>query len=308
MSAEAVAALDCGTNSTRLLIETLDGEVLSREMQITRLGQDVDATGSLHPDAVARTLATLREYRSIMDSFGVKRGRLAATSAARDASNGPEFLEEASAVSGVMAEILSGDEEARLSYAGAMVGVAPANGDDLVLDIGGGSTEIVLVRRGEVFAHSMQVGCVRVSERTLHTDPPSTQELADARAMAEEALDEAETVIPELRALTPDSRMVALAGTVATLAMIDQHLEAYDRDLVHHYWLSLEAIRDWLHILSSETTQARSRRAGMVKGREDVIVGGLVVLVATLERLGLEGALTSESDILDGMVASMRSR
>jgi exopolyphosphatase/guanosine-5'-triphosphate,3'-diphosphate pyrophosphatase len=102
--------------------------------------------------------------------------------------------------------------------------------------------------------------------------------------------------------------MVALAGTVATLAMIDQHLEAYDRDLVHHYWLSLEAIRDWLHILSSETTQARSRRAGMVKGREDVIVGGLVVLVATLERLGLEGALTSESDILDGLVASMRSR
>ena len=308
MNGPIFAALDCGTNSTRLLVETGDGEVLAREMTITRLGQGVDATGALHPDALERTLAALQSYRVIMDHFGVTRGRLAATSAARDASNGPAFLASASAITGVAAEILSGEEEGTLSFTGAMVGLDPVDGDNLVLDIGGGSSEIVLMRDGMSSAHSMQVGCVRVSERTLASDPPTVDEQADALAMANAALDRAIVEIPGLSELRPSSRLVALAGTVATLAMVDQELHDYDRDRVHHYWLTLDAIRHWRDTLAGESSADRASRPGMVPGREDVIVGGLIVLAATLERLDLDGCLTSESDILDGMVASLRNQ
>lgn len=303
---EVLAALDCGTNSTRVLIATATGETLAREMRITRLGQGVDATGALAPEAIERVLVALGEFRGLMDHFGVTRGRLAATSAARDASNGAAFLAAASEVAGVAAEILSGEEEGALSFAGAMAGLDPAGGDDLVLDIGGGSTEVVLSRHGALSAHSMQVGCVRVAERTLASDPPSPAELAAARSMAEAALDGAVVAIPELLALRPKSRLVGLAGTVATLAMLDQELVEYDRDRVHHHWLSKDAVEHWLSVLASEDSAARSRRPGMVPGREDVIIGGLVVLLAALERFGLDGLLTSESDILDGMVAALR--
>ena len=304
----ALAAIDCGTNSTRLLIESSDGEVLAREMRITRLGLGVDATGRLADEALERTLSVLASYRELMDAHGVVAGRLAATSAARDASNGPEFLEAASAICGVEAEILSGIEEGRLSFAGATVGLDAAEGWDLVLDIGGGSSEIVVAADGVIEAHSMQVGCVRVSERTLLGDPPTQGELAVAEAMVADALDGAFEAIPRLAEVPVGSRMVGLAGTVATLAMLDQHLGDYDRDAVHHHWLSLESIRSWRDVLAAETVAARSVRPGMVPGREDVIVGGLIILAATIGRLGLDGCLTSESDILDGLIASLRGR
>ena len=303
---EVFAALDCGTNSTRLLIEDSLGAVLAREMRITRLGQGVDATGALRLDAIERTLGVLSEYRAIMDAQGVSRGRLVATSAARDASNGAAFLAEAFKVSGVEAEILSGQEEGRLSFDGAMSGLDPSAGDDLVLDIGGGSSEIVLVSDGQLVAHSMQVGCVRVSERTLLTNPPTKDELNAATAMANAALDGAFEAIPQLATLRPESRLVGLAGTVATLAMLSVGLETYDRDQVHHRWLALSEITAWRDRLASEPSERRALRPGMVEGRQDVIVGGLIVLVATLERLGLDGCLTSESDILDGLIASLR--
>jgi exopolyphosphatase/guanosine-5'-triphosphate,3'-diphosphate pyrophosphatase len=306
MSDAIYAALDCGTNSTRLLIETAGGEVLTRQMRITRLGQGVDATGRLSDEAVERTLVVLRDYRALMDAAGVTEGRLAATSAARDAENGSAFLSRASEVTGVTAEILSGIEEGALSYAGATADLDPAIGDDVVLDIGGGSTELVLRRGAELWAHSMQVGCVRVSERTMPSDPPTPAELAAARAMADEALDGALREIPALGALAPGSRLIGLAGTVATLTMVDLGTADYDRSLVHHHWLSLEAIDRWLGALAAEPAARRALRPGMVAGREDVIVGGIVVLVATIERLGLDGCLSSESDILDGLIASQR--
>jgi exopolyphosphatase/guanosine-5'-triphosphate,3'-diphosphate pyrophosphatase len=307
MTDAVLAALDCGTNSTRLLIETESGAVLAREMRITRLGQGVDATGRLAEEAIERTLAVLGEYRSMMDEAGVVRGRLAATSAARDAENGPDFLARASAIAGVTAEILSGIEEGQLSFRGATADVEPVPGVDVVLDIGGGSSELVLVSNDELGAYSMQVGCVRVSERTLLDDPPTAEELAAARSMAEGELDRALAALPALGSLAEGSRLIGLAGTVATLAMVDLGLAAYDHDRVHHHWLSLEVIRRWLATLAAEPSSARARRPGMVPGREDVIVGGLVVLVATLERLGLDGCLSSESDILDGLIASQRS-
>jgi exopolyphosphatase/guanosine-5'-triphosphate,3'-diphosphate pyrophosphatase len=307
MTDAVLAALDCGTNSTRLLLETESGAVVAREMRITRLGQGVDATGRLAEEAIDRTLAVLREYRSMMDAAGATRGRLAATSAARDAENGSDFLERASAITGVTAEILSGIEEGELSYRGATADVEPVPGIDVVLDIGGGSSEVVLVTDGTLGAYSMQVGCVRVSERTLLDDPPTQGQLASARAMAEAELDRALEALPALRSLAPGSRMIGLAGTVATLAMVDLGLADYDHARVHHHWLSLEVIRGWLATLAAETSSARARRAGMVPGREDVIVGGLIVLVATLERLGLDGCLSSEADILDGLISSQRS-
>ena len=306
MSGPPICAIDCGTNSTRLLITDGAGETIVREMRITRLGQGVDATGMLAPDALERTLGVLGEYRSLMDAAGVIRGRLAATSAARDAANGPDFLHAASSLTGLDAEILSGEEEGRLSYTGAMAGLAPAPGANLVLDIGGGSTEIVVSDDGGLRAHSMQVGCVRVAERTLRSDPASAGQLAAARAMAEEAIDGAIAAIPGLAVLPTGSRLVGLAGTVATLAMIDGDIVDYERDLVHHRWLSLEAVVRWTRLLGAETSAQRSVRPGMVAGREDVIVGGLIVLQTVLERLGLDGCLTSESDILDGLAASLR--
>ena len=306
MTSDVLCALDCGTNSTRLLIETAAGEVLSRQMRITRLGAGVDAGGSLADDAVDRSLRVLEEYRTLMDRYGVTAGRLVATSAARDASNGPAFLAEASAITGVDAEILSGDEEGRLSFLGAMADIEPSVGDDVVLDIGGGSSELVVDADGAMAAFSMQVGCVRLTERCLQSDPPSPGQLDDARAVADEALEGAIRAIPALGALRPKSRLVGLAGTVATLAQLELGLDDYDRSQVHHLWMDLDRIVEWTDDLAAEASATRALRPGMVPGREDVIVGGLIVLVASIERLGLTGCLTSESDILDGLILSLQ--
>jgi exopolyphosphatase / guanosine-5'-triphosphate,3'-diphosphate pyrophosphatase len=303
-----VAALDCGTNSTRLLVVDDDGRPLDRRMRITRLGQGVDATGELRPEAVERTLAALREYREAMDALGVTAGRLAATSAARDASNGAAFLAAAEATTGVTAELLSGEEEGRLAFSGATDDlVGPLDGL-VVVDIGGGSTELVTTVDGAVRAHSMQVGCVRVTERALVGDPPSRASLDAAATLVEAAIDEAFAALPSLGDARPERSVVGVAGTVSTLAMIDLGLEAYDEAAVHHHWLSLEAIRRCRTLLAAETTAERAVRAGMVPGREDVIVAGAVVLEHVVARLGAAGCLASEHDILDGLARSVLAR
>lgn len=302
---DIVAAIDCGTNSTRLLIETASGEALVREMRITRLGQGVDATGMLAQDALDRTLSVLKDYRSLCDNQKVSRGRLAATSAARDATNGVDFLSLASSITGFRAEIISGVEEGELSFAGAMADLEPSGGDDLVLDIGGGSTELVLVRDGHLRAFSMQAGCVRMTERALYGDPPTTEQILAAQSLIEEQIDLAVEAIPELEDIRPKSRLVGLAGTVATLSMIDQGRAVYDRNEVHHHWLSLERIDEWKHRFACMTIAERASIPGMVEGRQDVIFGGVLVLSAVLHRLKLSGCLSSEADILDGLVASL---
>lgn len=297
-----VAALDCGTNSTRLLILDDDGTSLTRDMRITRLGQGVDATGELRADAIGRTLEVLRAYREAMDSHRVRRGRLAATSAARDARNGQEFLDAASEVTGLQAELLSGEEEGRLSFAGATGDLGADQGRAVVLDIGGGSTELVARRDGVLRAHSMQVGCVRVTERALRDDPPTPKELEEAARMVDDAL---EPVIEALGELGADPLVVGVAGTVSTLAMLDLGLAEYDFDRLHHHWLGLGAIERWRDVLAAETTARRRERTGMVKGREDVIVGGLVILERVIRRLGADGCWHSERDILDGLARSV---
>jgi exopolyphosphatase/guanosine-5'-triphosphate,3'-diphosphate pyrophosphatase len=304
-----VAALDCGTNSTRLLVAGTDGSTLVRLMRITRLGQGVDATGRLAPEAVERTLDVLGDYRATMDDLGVGRRRLVATSAVRDAANGQEFLSAAGAVAGTVAELLSGEEEGRLSYAGATAGLAPAPGGDLVVDIGGGSTELVVggppVGGAGTQEVSLDIGCVRLSERHFHHDPPTPEELDAAVATVQAALAQAEATVPALGAVGPATRLIGLAGTVSTLAMLELGLDRYDRDRVHHALLSAAAVGRWCDRLAALTATERRALPGMVEGREDVIVGGVVVLREVMARWAMAECLVSESDILDGLVASL---
>ena len=309
MPAEKVgpfAALDCGTNSTRLLVAGADGTVLDRQMRVTRLGEGVDATGALTGAAIDRTLGVLVGYRKSIDSLGVTAARLVATSAVRDAANGAAFLAAASDVTGVDAELLSGEEEGRLAYAGATRDLPPAGGDDVVLDIGGGSTELVVERDGRLRAVSLHLGCVRLSERYLRHDPPLPAELAAAVSAIGSELDRAVDEVPALGALRDGSRLIGLAGTVSTLAMLDQRLARYERERVHHAVLDLATVARWCEVLAGEPAGARARRAGMDPGREDVIVGGVLVLREVMERFGFDRCLVSEADILDGLVLSLR--
>ncbi len=302
----AVAAVDCGTNSTRLLVRAPGGD-LARLMRITRLGQGVDATHRLDGDAMDRTLAVLAEYRRVMDDQNVRSARMAATSAVRDATNGEEFLAAASEILGVRAELLSGAEEGALAFAGATSDAPPA-GDVVVVDIGGGSTELIAGRGGDA-AHagvvSLDVGCVRLSERFFRHDPPAPDELRDARREIDDALASAEAAVPRLTASGPGRRLVGLAGTVSTLAMLEQGLAQYDWGRVHHAVLPRDAVHRWAALLAAEPAAARSRRPGMVPGRQDVIVGGAIVLAAVMDRWAFESCLVSERDILDGLVASL---
>lgn len=300
-----LAAVDCGTNSTRLLIVDRTGGAKVRDMRITRLGQGVDRSHRLQPEAVERTLDVLRDYRSKMDSEHVERARLVATSAVRDASDGPRFLQAASDIIGWDAELLSGDEEGRLSYAGATQGLPDDQGTTVVVDIGGGSTEMVVNRRDGIRSLSMDIGCVRLTERFLHGEPPPPDEVRAALAAIDAELDRATRVIPELDGPDREIRMIGLAGSVSTLALLELGLERYDRDRIHHARLTRAAVTRWCRVLGAETVEQRARRAGLPEGRQDVIFGGALILERVMERLQQEECLVSESDILDGLVLSL---
>lgn len=299
-----IAAIDCGTNSTRLLIVDERGRVLERAMQITRLGQGTDATGALAPEAIERCLITLRDYRALMDGHEVGAGRLVATSAVRDAANGADFLLPAHEITGLAPEVLTGDAEGRLSLAGATADMDPSDGPFLVVDIGGGSTEMVMGRSGddpELVAVSMQLGCVRVTERFLTSDPPTVEELQAARAEIRRQIRAAVAAHPRLR---DGASMLGLAGTVATMAALHGGVRDYRRELIHHTRLTRDDVSLWTRTLASEVAAARLDRAGMIEGRQDIIVGGALILEAVMDEFGFDVLVESESDILDGLVAS----
>jgi exopolyphosphatase/guanosine-5'-triphosphate,3'-diphosphate pyrophosphatase len=302
-----VAAIDCGTNSTRLLVVDGAGRPLVRQMRITRLGAGVDGERRLASEAIERTLAVLGDYRAEMDRHRVRAGRLVATSAARDAANAAVFLDRAAEVTGLEPELLSGEEEGRLSFAGATARLPAgwSSGAVVVVDIGGGSTELIVGEPGgEVEAAvSLDIGCVRISERYLVDDPPSAGQLADARR---EVADQLAAARRQLPVPSPPVRLIGLAGTVSTLAMLEAGLADYDRSQVHHRLLGAEAVERWLARLAAEDSTARLAEAGMVPGREDVIVGGVLVLAEVLRSFGAAGCLVSEDDILDGLAASLR--
>jgi exopolyphosphatase/guanosine-5'-triphosphate,3'-diphosphate pyrophosphatase len=301
MTPERVAAIDCGTNSIRLLVADVTdagATELVREMRIVRLGQGVDATGRLAPEAIERTLAATREYAAIITDLGADRVRYCATSAARDAENAEEFSAAVHDILGVRPEVLSGTDEARASFLGATRGLDATGGDALVVDIGGGSTELV-VGRDEVVAWSvsLDIGSVRLTERFLASDPPSTQEVDACRAYLTDILAEAAA------GLAPVDLLVGVAGTITTVAAHVLELRFYDRAAVHGARLSVDAVRQGCGSLVGMTVAERRALPFMHPGRADVIGGGALVLDAVLAAVPLatSDVVVSEHDILDGI-------
>ena len=299
-----VAAIDCGTNSTRLLIG--DGTTTAeRHMQITRLGEGVEATGVLSEEAISRVGKTLREYREIIDSYQVKKVRMTATSAARDASNAGDFFDLAEEIIGVRPELLSGVEEGTLSFMGATKDLNLEDGPFLVVDIGGGSTEFILGDQDVQGVISCDIGCVRLTEKWFEHDPPLPEELSSCLSIVEGHLDDVKREIPQaMNAVT----FVGLAGTVSCTAAVEQGLQKYDREKIHHFRLTKEAVEDVFRTLATETKVERLDNPGMEEERSDVIVGGLCVLVKVMRSFGFKECLVSEADILDGLVASIVSQ
>lgn len=297
----AQAAIDIGTNSVRLLVTDPSGNELERLMRMTRLGQGVDVTGELAPEAIARTVAVLAEYAERLRVHGATRLRAVATSAARDASNGADLFDAAQRVLGVRPELLSGEAEAHWSFYGATFGLAKADAPFLVIDLGGGSTEFVLGTERPQAAISLQMGCVRMSERHLRSDPPTAAELAACEADVSRELQRVREVIDLSSARTA----IGLAGTVTALSAMELGLSRYDAKRTHHSRLSAASVA----LLGARLARASvaERRGLLVEpARAEVIVGGALVLATTMSELGLNELLVSEHDILDGLAASLR--
>jgi exopolyphosphatase/guanosine-5'-triphosphate,3'-diphosphate pyrophosphatase len=296
-----VAAVDCGTNSIRLLVRDLPGAELHREMRVVRLGEGVDRTGTLAPQALERTRAALADYADTCRRLGVERTRMVATSATRDALNRAEFVDMVVATLGAPPEVISGDQEAALSFLGATRDLDPAHGPFLVMDIGGGSTELVLGTREVQAATSVDVGCVRLTERHLVSDPPSAPEVADATATVDAALLSALAVVPAAQART----LVGLAGSVTTVAAMALGLSAYDAAAIHLARIPATSVHEITTRLLAMTRQDRARIGVMHPGRVDVIGGGALVLDRAMTLLPFEEVLVSEADILDGIALSV---
>ncbi|MGK2949318.1 MAG: Ppx/GppA phosphatase family protein [Acidimicrobiales bacterium] len=303
-----LAAIDCGTNSTRLLISEGTGterRPLDRRMTITRLGRGVGSTGRLDPEAIERTVAALEEYKASIDHHGATELRITATSAARDAANAEDFFTAAEAAVGARPDLLSGEEEGALSFAGATAELDPADGPFLVVDIGGGSTECMVGRDRLEEVRSFDLGCVRTTEAHLLSDPPAPEELSNAIAEAADWFDELQRQVPAVGAAR---QVVGLAGTITTVAAVEIGLAEWDRDAIHHFRLTRAAAEDVFRTLATEPLADRVHNPGLERARADVIVGGCCILVALLRTLGIDEVLVSEADILDGLVADLAAR
>ena len=303
-----VAAVDCGTNSIRLLIADVDPERgtltdVDRRMEIVRLGQGVDTTGRLAPEALDRTLKALRGYAELIGGHRAEAVRMVATSATRDAANADEFTRRVTEVLGTGPEVLTGDGEARLSFLGATAELgASVPAPYLVTDIGGGSTEFVLGQDGQVTAAlSVDIGCVRMTERHLRDDPPSPAQIDAATADIDRAIARAAAVVDSSRART----LVGLAGSVTTVAGIALGLPGYDPERLHHSRISAAQVHEVATRLLAQTRAERARIPVMHPGRIDVIGGGALILDRIMIRLGLAEVLVSEHDILDGIAWSI---
>ena len=302
-----VAAVDCGTNSIRLLVADLpvDGGPLRdvvRRMEIVRLGEGVDRTGRLNPAAIERTRLTLADYAASIDRLAVDRVRMVATSATRDAANAEDFHAMVTATLGVAPEVVSGDEEARLSFTGAVRGLPPsAEPPYLVVDIGGGSTEFVTGTSTVDAAISVDIGCVRMTERHLPGDPPTAAQVAEATADIAGAVDRALDLVPGREATT----LIGLAGSVTTVVGLVLGLSRYDPGRIHHARASYADVARVTDELLGMTHAERLALPVMHPGRADVIGAGALVLRVIMEKTGAESVIASEHDILDGIAWSL---
>jgi len=302
-----VAGIDCGTNSIRLLVaDAVDGRLVDvvREMRIVRLGEGVDRTGSLAPQALERTRLALADYAATIAAHGTERVRMVATSATRDAANRDVFLAMVRTVLGVEPDVISGAEEAALSFIGAADGLPGVTGPVLIADIGGGSTELVLGDASEprrLRSHSMDVGCVRMTERRLGDDPPTPAQVAATVDDLRAAIALAAVDVP----ITDPATFVGVAGTVTTLAAIALGLPRYDAEAIHGSVLSAEQVHDVTARLLAMTHDERAALPVMHPGRVDVICGGALVLRTLVEAAGATNVIASEHDILDGIALSL---
>ncbi|MFE6459758.1 Ppx/GppA phosphatase family protein [Streptomyces cinereoruber] len=300
-----VAGIDCGTNSIRLLVADVHPETgelveLDRRMTIVRLGQGVDRTGRLAPEALERTFAACREYAAVIEELGAERIRFVATSASRDAENRDEFVNGVVEILGVEPEVITGDQEAAFSFAGATCEL-PGTETYLVVDIGGGSTEFVTGTDHVQAARSVDIGCVRLTERHVRHDPPTVEEIEAIRADVRAALDLAAEAVP----IDTADVLVGLAGSVTTVAALSLGLPAYDSEKVHHSRVSAEQVAEVTDRLLASTHDERAAIPVIHPGRIDVIVAGALVLREIVERVGAREVVVSEHDILDGIALSV---
>ena len=299
-----VAAIDCGTNSIRLLIADIDSSnfrEIYRTMEIVRLGQGVDQNKAFHPDAIARTLAAVDLFAQEISKRGVEHIRFCATSATRDATNRELFIDGVIERLGVEPEVISGEEEARLSFIGATKEFAQSDAPFLVVDIGGGSTEFVYGNSDVEFAKSVNIGCVRMTERNIHSDPPKAEEIENARRDIQEAIAVAASIVP----ITEAKTLIAVAGTATSVAASALNLETYDRHLIHLSRVSAEQTHHVAITFAAMNAEERSHVGFLHPGRADVFAAGSLVLSEIMKATGAKEFVASEADILDGIAWSL---
>lgn len=292
-----VAAIDIGSNSVRLLVRTAEGEVLRRATTVTGLARGVDGSGRLSDAAIEATIAAITDYRATIDEFGVARARAVATSAVRDAANGSVAMDQVAAVLGSRPEIVSGDREAHLAFMGAIDGVH-VTGTGIVVDIGGGSTEIIAGRDRPGWAHSYDIGSVRLTDRVLASRPAPPDEL-DA------AIDEVDRVLADPSVVARGDRVIGVAGTFTSLAAMHLELDAYDPDAVHGSVLSRTDIDALVSHLAGLDVAATAEIPSLEPGRAPVILAGAVIAARVLEAIGASEVVVSESDLLDAVAAEL---
>lgn len=304
-----VAGIDIGTLTCRLLIAEVSSSRHLREVRsdrrILRLGEGVDKDRVLRADAMARVVATLKEWRQIIDAYQVEVTAVVATSAVRDAGNRQEFLELIARETGLQVEIISGEEEARRTMLGVRSGLSADIAGILALDIGGGSTECILDRPGHLpVVRSMDIGVVRLGERVLKSDPPAAGELQQARHWIRNETEAAVATMP----LTPGLTCIGTAGTITALAAMDQQLSVYDATKIHNYILKLDAVKRLEAQLLGRSKQQREGLPGLERGREDVIVAGAIILSTMMETLGMETVLVSDLGLREGVLLHLANR
>lgn len=304
-----IAAIDCGTNSIRLLISKLeaDGSLkeITRRMIIVRLGEGVDATGKFSDAALARVFAACDEYAQLIKTYQVDHIRFIATSATRDVSNREEFASGVKSRLNCELEVISGDTEAELSFAGAIEELSQSlTGPYLVLDIGGGSTEFVLGTSKPEYAKSVNIGCVRMTERHLNQDPPSAEAIESATQDIDQAIEIAAKIVPLDKAVT----VIGLAGSVTTVAAMALGLDKYDRNAIHACVISKDSVAKSAERLLQMTRDQRAALPYMHPGRVDVIGAGALVLDRIVKKLNVDSIVVSEHDILDGIALSIAAK
>lgn len=309
MSLVRLAGIDIGTLTCRLLIaDLLPGgrlKELHAERRILRLGEGVDRTGRLNPDAIARVLHCLKTWRTIIDARGVGASSVVATSAVRDAANRDEFLDRVRREAGFQVEVISGEEEARLTLLGIRSGLPGGTADLLALDIGGGSTEFILDRPSrDSIVRSIDIGVVRLSERILRHDPPTAEEIQKARECVRTETQAAMAGMPRPAGVT----FVGTAGTITSLAAMAQELPAYEPVRIHNYRLALDTIVDLEHQLLSRPKAARVGMPGLESGREDVIAAGAIIIRTIMDTLGERECLVSDLGVREGVLIDLAER